>query len=624
MSKSVKFVKIVSPIALAIALSACGGSSGADFDSGGTSTAGTVATGTETTETATAVASAISVSASSRQLFTDGSEPVVISVVVKDSNNNIISDAIVNFSVDNEANLAINENTGSIKTADLTPGSKENRTLTATVSSGSQSESILIDVIGTHIKVEGPSSIAINKSTEYTVKLQDSADQAIAFEDVEVTSALGNTVTPVSGTSFRTDSNGEFTFSLSGTVGGTDTITATALGATVSQSIELSGNDFTLVSANNDINIGTSEIINLVWLQDNLPKANESISLRTTRGILSTNSVPTDANGEATFTVSSTTAGTATITAESADGLTATLEREFVAVTPEYLNTQASPSLIGPNKASTIITKVRDVNDNPVKNVKVNFNLTDTVNGTLSNSQAVTDSLGRAEVVYAAGDSSSSFEGVKIDTFLQDYPTITDMVNLTVGGDALRIVLGADENLAEDSIFYSKTFGVVVTDSAGNPIPDQAVDFTIAATDYIKGQLLLVDTSTPSDGTADEWGYFPTVTCPTEDFDHDGNLDAGEDINGNGTLEPSQDATITTNGITDAEGKMTVQVIYPQSHALWSRQRITAKTVSEGTEFVENTTFGMSVLAADMDAPDISPPNVLSPYGQATSCSDPN
>jgi hypothetical protein len=623
MSKSVKFVKIVTPIALAIALAACGGSS-TEFGSGGTGTTGTGTGTTGTGTTGTTTASAISLSASSRQLFTDGSEPVVISAVVKDANNNVLSDASVSFSVDNNANLVVNDNTGAVNTAELTPGSKENRNLTVTASTGSQTQSIIIDVIGTHLKVEGPSSIAINKPTEYTVKLQDSGDQAIAFEDVVVTSALGNTVTPASGTTFSTDSNGEFIINLTGTAGGTDTLTATALGATASQSIDISGNDLTLASTNTDIQIGNPEIINLVWLQNNLPQANETLSIRTTRGALSATTVTTDGNGEASFTVSSTTAGSATVTAESAAGLTATLDREFVATTPQYLNTQASPSLIGPNKASTIITKVRDVNDNPVKNVKVNFNLTDTVNGTLSNSQAVTDSLGRAEVVYAAGDSSSSFEGVKIDTFLQDYPTITDLVNLTVGGDALRIVLGADENIAEDTIFYKKTFGVIVTDSAGNPIPNQAVDFTIAATDYIKGQLFLVDTSTPPDGTADEWGYFPTVTCPVEDFDHDGNLDAGEDINGNGTLEPTQDATITTNGITDAEGKMTVEVIYPQSHALWSKQRITAKTVSEGTEFVENTTFGMSILASDMDDPDISPPNVFSPYGQTGACSNPN
>lgn len=49
MSKSVKFVKLISPVAFAIALSACGGgSSGADFGSGSGTNAGTTAAATDT------------------------------------------------------------------------------------------------------------------------------------------------------------------------------------------------------------------------------------------------------------------------------------------------------------------------------------------------------------------------------------------------------------------------------------------------------------------------------------------------------------------------------------------------------------------------------------------------
>ena len=632
MSKSVKFVKILSPIALAIALSACGGG-GADFGSGGTGTTTTGTTGTDTTDTV--VASSLSVSASSRQLFSSGSEPVTISALAKDANNNILTGAAVNFSVDNDANLITGDNTGSVHTAELTPGSKENRSLTVTVSSGTQTETILIDVVGTEVNVEGPSSIAINKPTEYTIKLQDSDDKAIAFEDIDVTSSSGNTVTPASGTNFRTDSNGEFKVNLTAAAGGIDSITASALGTTTSQAIEISGSDFTLTGTdlNNDgavdaddreLNIGTSEVITIKWSIDGVNQSGKTISVRTTRGTLNNSTVTTDSSGVATFQVASNTAGSATLTAESDTGLVATLDREFVATTPEYLNTQASPSLISANKTSRIITRVRDVNDNPVKNIKVNFNLTDTVNGTLSNSQAVTDSLGRAEVVYSASDSPSSNEGVKIDTYVQDYPTIIDAVNLTVRGDASRIVLGSDELIAEDGIFYSKTFGVIVTDSAGNPIPGQNVDFTIAANTYLKGQMELVDTSNPADGIADRWARFATIECPIEDFDRDGNLDNGEDINGNGTLEPTQDATITTTGTTDADGKMTVQVIYPQSRALWSTQLITAKAVVNGTEFVENTTYGMDILLADVEDPESSVPNQLSPYGLNGSCSDPD
>lgn len=574
-------------------------------------------------------ADSLELSASTRQLFSDGSSPVVLSAIVKDKNNNPIDSETVIFSVDNNATITPLESSGAVKTAELTPGLNhpENRLLTVSATVGSLQQTLQVEVVGTHLSVEGPASIAINKPTEYTFKLQDSGDKPIAYKDITVTSTSGHTITPVSGTAFTTDANGELTVTLEASSGGIDTLTATAMGASVTQDVEISGNDFTLASTNSDIDLGAPETITVEWLQDTLPMVGETIAIRTTRGTLSASSVVTDASGQATFDISSNAAGSATITAETSGGLTTTLSREFVATTPEYLSTQASPSLIAPNGTSTVITKVRDANDNPVKGVKVNFNLTDAVNGTLSNSLAVTDSLGRAEVVYTAGDSSSSLDGVQINTYLQDYPTITDLVTLTVGSDALRIVLGSDETLADSGVFYTKTFGVIVTDSAGNPIKDHKVDFTIKATDYIKGFMYLADID--GDLTPDIWAQEITTlpgssSCPSEDLDNDGQLDSGEDDNGNNKLDPTQAATVTGTGTTDEQGKLTVQVVYPQSEALWSIQRLTATTVVDGTETVENTTFTLPMTADDYNKVDEGLPNQVSPYGTAAVCTDAN
>jgi len=628
MSKSVKLVKLLTPIAFAVALSACGGSSGADFGSNsGTGTTPGTGTGTGTgTTTGASVASSLSLSASSRQLFSSGDEPVVISAVAKDSNNNVLSDSDITFSVDMGATLLVDNSTGSVKTANLTPGSKQNRVLTVTASSGVITETLQVEVIGTSIEIDGPSKVAINKANEYTIELQDSSNTAIAFEDVTVSSALGNTITPLSPTTFTTDANGQLKVSITAPTGGIDTLSANGLSANIEKAVEISGSDFTLSGATStgEINIDSAETITIQWLVNGVPQVGQNIAVRTTRGTLNSSTVTTNVNGEATFTITSPAAGSATITAESANGLITTLEQEFIATTPTYLDAQSAPSLISTNTTSRITTKVRDINDNPVKNIKVNFNLTDTVNGTLSNSQAITDSLGRAEVLYSSSDSASSFEGVEINTSLQDFPSIMDLTKLTVRGDSSRIVLGSDELIAEDDVFYKKTFGVVVTDNAGNPIPNQAVDFTIAPNSYIKGQMFRVDTSNPPDGTADEWQRFISVRCPIEDFDRNGNLNTGEDINGNGTLEPTNDATISATGVTDAEGKMTVTVIYPQSSALWSTQLITATTVVGGTESIENTTYNMDILLADVEDPDSSVPNELSPYGQASTCDNPN
>ncbi len=572
-------------------------------------------------------ADSLEFTASSRQVFSAGVNPVVLSAIVKDINNNTISNEVVTFQVDSGATITDNNSAGVVKTANLTPGSKENRSLNVTATVGSIIKTIQVNVIGTNLSVEGPDSIAINKPTEYIFKLQDSADNAIAFTDVSISSDLGS-VTPTLG---KTDANGELIVSLDSNAGGTANISAVALNANASKSVNISGNDFTLKGTDlngdgsidiNDVelDLGVLESITMQWLVNGNPMANEVISIRSTRGTLNVAEVTTSPAGIATFNVTSDTAGSATITAETSTGLTAILNREFVATTPAYLNAQASPSLIAPSKSSTIVTKVRDANDNPVKNVKVNFNLTDAVNGQLSNAQAVTDSLGRAEIIYTAGDDSSAFEGVKISTYLQDYTAISDNVVLTVGGKALRIVLGNDHLVGTDEVFYKKTFGVIVTDSAGNPIKDQAISFTITPTGYQKGLMYTVDTD--GDGKADKWEQYVATYCPSEDFDNDGNLDVGEDINKNGALDPTHDAAVTVSGVTDDQGKLIVEVVYPKSRALWSIQRITSSVVVNGTEFVENTEFVLPIAAGDVLDPKKIVPNYISPYGVSVNCDD--
>ena len=642
MSNSVKFVKIVTPIALAIALSACGGGSGSSFGSNTGGTGG--GTGGGTTETQ---ASSIELSVSSRQLPTDGSSPITITAIAKDANNNAIDGADIIFSVDKDATIIKDATVtivddpdspnstpltsvvtaGSIQTATLTPGSRTNQSLTITVISGVTSKSITVEVVGTEVTIDGPQAITLNKENPFVLKLKDSSSKPISYETVVISSEKGNTVTTES--NFKTNEAGEIAFNVIGDVSGTDTISASVLGASYEKHIDVSGDEFTLsTTASEEINIDTDAIISFAWLKDGVPQTGKAITLSSTRGVINNQTTVTDASGKASFTIRSSTAGQTIISATTANGLSTTLNREFIATTPAYLNTQADPSLISPNGVSNIIAKVRDVSDNPVKNQIVDFRLDDTVNGVLSGSTAITDSLGRASISYKAGNSSSAKDGVKIRTFIQGHPVVAeDEISLTVGGNALRIVLGEDENIAEDSIFYIKTYGVIVTDSAGNPIQNSAISFTINPTHYYKGFMRVVDTD--GDGEGDRWQKFNTVDpsfnggsirCISEDFDKDGNLDAGEDINNNGLLEPTNDATITGSGVTDESGKITVEVVYPQSRALWSRQRITAKTLVGGTEFVEETEFDLPILAADVTDIEVGVPNSISPYGYSDRC----
>lgn len=614
--------KVLQRSALALcvlALAGCGGGDGNQLsnDGGGNNTV----TGAKFLE----------VSASSRQLGSSGDKPVTISAIAKDVNNNILKDATVQFSVNNEATIEADAATATtgVKTALLTPGleNPENRTVTVTIKSGTLLKTLDIAITGTTLVVEGPARIALNTPTTFTAKLKDSAGKALANETVSINSSLNNALTPVSGSGFMTDANGEIQFTINAVVSGTDTISVSALGVSSSKTLEISGDDFTITSTNSEIKVKTPETISLKWMQNGVAQANKTINLAATRGeIKPSQTVTTDAQGQATFYVGSSTAGGTVITATDAStGLSTSLTREFVATTPAVLNTQVEKELITPESSTNVVSVVRDTADNPVKNQVIVFSLEDTVGGKLSSSTATTDSLGKATIGYTAGNATSAKDGVKISSYIQN-TTINDNITLTVGGQALRIVLGEDEKIVDEGVFYKKTFGVIITDSAGNPIKDKKVDFTLIPTKYMKGYYAGCSSVTDAAGNLNTKPvYIQKTVCDSEDIDKDGWLDvnavgAGEDINGNGRLEPTNPATVTNSAVTDGDGKVLANVIYPQSQAMWSEVRLTARILVSGTEYIESTDFVLPVAAADVGACDVSPPNAVSPYGVEPSC----
>lgn len=609
MSHSKKFVKVVSPLALAIALAACGG--GASFGSGGGDGGGGVIDPTKQ-------ASSLVLTASSRQLLSDGSKAVVITAIAKDKNNNAISGADIIFSVDNDATIdaeaSAQTESGSVKSVNLTPGIPENRLLHVKATSGGKTKTLDIEVVGTVVSIEGPESIPREKDVAFTLQLKDSANKPIAYEQVELQSSKGNTITPDSKTGFTTNSVGEIPFTLRGQTGGVDTLTTTVLGASYTKDVLISSDEFVLEGSVKEITINTTETISFLWKKEGVSQANKQVTLSATRGILSTSKIVTDSAGVASFTVTSGTSGTTIIKATSDEGLSTSLTQEFIAITPAFLNTQADPTVVAPKGSSTIIAKIRDINDNPVKNKTIHFSLNDIVDGALSDSSAVTDSLGRASVSYTAGNSSSEKNGVVIKTVIDGYPSITDDINLTVGGNALRIVLGQDNLVEKDKVFYIKNFGVIVTDSAGNPVKGQKVSFTITPTKYFKGIMIPIQNV--------GWVRRLSTSCPSEDLDNDGMLDNGEDDNGNGFLDPTHDAAVTVTGVSDETGRIDIQIIYSKNTAMWSEQLISATTIVDGTEYIENIYFTLPAAASDLKDLKASPPNRISPYGVSQSCTD--
>ena len=410
----------------------------------------------------------------------------------------------------------------------------------------------------------------------------------------------------------------------------------------------VSPNAFNLSSTKTELSVGeptpsNPHEIQLNWTANGSPQANKVIHLSATRGTITVNGVEqgqvlTDANGTATFSIKSTSAGATVITAtDNTTYLSTSLALEFIATEPHSLNIQADPSLIAALGTSTILAQVKDVNDNPVKNQVVVFNLNDTVDGKLSSSKAQTDSSGQASIVYSAGKATSSKDGVRITSHIEGKPSVSaDTTYLTVGGKAVRIVFGHDELIEENSPFYEKTFGVIVTDNAGNPVAGKNIDFTVTPTHYLKGYLvyyqsagqwgLPVEVDNAGNPVVDAAGnpIYVVDECVSEDLDKDGSLDIStEDFNNSGKLEPTNSTTIIGNSITDASGQATVKISYPQNHAMWEKVELTAQVTVDGTEYSQNINMKLPVLASDVKQ-ESSPPNSRSPYGTGSCMLAPN
>jgi hypothetical protein len=127
------------------------------------------------------------------------------------------------------------------------------------------------------------------------------------------------------------------------------------------------------------------------------------------------------------------------------------------------------------------------------------------------------------------------------------------------------------------------------------------------------------------------------AVCANEDINRNGVLEAGENTNGaipysdgtfNTRLDPGKsDVSVSLlQGKTRADGTAELQLLYAKSFASWvdAKITVTASGVS-GTE--GRATYLVAPIppdAASIKNKDAAPAYVFSPYGQATSCADPN
>jgi hypothetical protein len=562
--------------------------------------------------------------ANSIQLASSGSDDVELIALVKNDQSVLMEGVDVSFSAQTGSGVELQltqpqtEADGTARAILTSQNDASNRTVTITASTGSLSQTVDITITGTEVTINGASSVILNDSVDYTIRVQDSDGTSILNQNVVLSAANGT----LSATTVNTGANGQATVRYSATTSGQDTITASALNASASFTIQVQQDEFNFVNLpTEEVPLGDVQTITVQWRQDNNPVVGEDITFSASRGqITGSSTATTDANGQASIDISSDNAGISSITATASDTSGAVLvsalaQVEFIATTPDTIIADASPDILGPDgQTSTISAVVRDANGNLVKNSVVNFNVSDVSTGFVSPSQATTDSKGIATTVFTSGSVSSN-EDVVVTASVAEDEAISDDVLITVGARAFDIVIGTGNEIEQATpTSYLKRFAVFVSDSAGRPVSGVNLTASVNPTKfseggvYWRGEWLF-------DSVNSNWVQANVTQCANEDINANGILDAGEDTNGDEQLTPGIVGTValTNNGVTDENGYAEIEYRYPENYARWYFAEISVFGQSTGSEAQATTTFLLSILSDDISDENVSP--AANPFG---------
>lgn len=604
---------------------------------------------TVTVTSSTASAPKLLLTASSGSLPSAGGTAVQIKALVLDANNVVMPATKITFATDSGSLSAsqVTTDANGVASVSLATGTDPTtRTINVSGSvAGAPTTSVQVNVVGTRISVNAPSTVNLGASSDVTVALFDSSDAPLANKPVTF-SAQVNTLTTKSGAASPavTDSAGKLVLSYTASKNANDLITVRALGESATAAVIISTANFTITAVDGaGAALATADTNKCYAVQvSNFVGGvaqGGTVSISSSRGTMYADAGCTTpltssvalAAGTAQAYVSATGPGVATLTASSsATSSVVQSTVEFVAplTASAVISLQATPAVVGanqPGSSSEQVTLRALVTDkanqgNPVKNARVAFSIvTDPSGGTLSQpSQLLTGSDGSATISYIAGTTTTAFNGVLVQAVIQSPVTAAvAQTSLTVGKKSLFISAGTGNTVVlPNSVTFQVDYVVFVTDAAGNAVRDVAITGSVRPRNYFKGQWVLA-------GPLGPWVQAKTVSCHNEDTNGDGVLGPGEDINGNGRLDPVIPMTITSSGKTDASGTAIISLTYPRDRAFWLDVDFTIRGAVSGSE---SSYVGYTVLpglGTDYLGT-LPPPGQVSPYGKSSICEDAN
>ena len=298
----------------------------------------------------------------------------------------------------------------------------------------------------------------------------------------------------------------------------------------------------------------------------------------------------------------------------------------------------ANPSVISTNTGSTnnrveIRALFVGASNAPIRNVRVRFDLAgdaNSVGGTFStgDNTVYSDANGIATTAYIPGTRASPTNGVTVRACFgpNDFTSCatapsTTSTTITVASDPLAVTIGTNETVdVSNQLTYKRQFVVLVVDASGRAKENVQIVPSVDIERYYKGQLVAGSGAWTygyvSGGTAVQW---PAYECFNEDLDRNGVLEASEDINNNGSLEPRKsDVAVSAVGstATNSSGTAIVQIEYPRNIGTWAKVKIlVSATGVSGTEGRATWTEILPVPASALTNVTAAPAFRISPYG---------
>jgi hypothetical protein len=548
-------------VATVVLLAACGGGGG----DAGTPPFGGGGGGGETP-----VVGDLSISLSTTSITNSGSDVVTVTVTAVDSSRVALAGIPVTIGVDNNAVVVVGASStdaeGRIVATVNIGEDRSNRIVTVTATGGSLERTAAFQVTGARLQATLlPAVVSPGAAAQVQYRLIDVNSNPMGGQAITVS---GGSITGAQGT---TGNNGEFNFSYTApSAAGNLDITAQAGGVTLVQTV--------LVQS------GASTI--------------------------------------------------PPVTAGSVLSASVTANPSVVAVNSDTTNNR-----------SEIRALFLGANNAPIQNVRVRFDLDGDVNsigGTMSSGSSIvySDANGIAVSAYVPGSRSSPTDGLTVRA-CWDYTDFAAgscpneaTVTLTVTSEALAVTIGTNNTIEEGSggLTYVKKFVVLVVDASGQAKADVQLSPSIDLTSYLKGYYGFSGGWVRTGGVG-----FTSPACLNEDINRNGVLEASENDglvtagvpdNANGMLEPRKsDVAITMVGgnRTNSSGIAILQIEYPKNVATWVNFLVTvAASGVSGTEGRATWAGLLPAAASEFEDGTVPPSFVLSPYGQAGSCSDPN